>query len=98
MTFIVEDAAAFLERMKGSQFDLIFADSWSGKFDHLEEALTILRPGGLYVIDDLLPQPNWPDGHAPKVPRLIDTLESDLRLKVSRMSWSSGILVATRLR
>ena len=29
----------------------------------------------MYVIDDLLPQPNWPDGHAPKVPALIDDLE-----------------------
>jgi len=97
VTFIVEDAGAFLERMKGSQFDLIFADTWSGKFDHLEEALTMLRPGGIYIIDDLLPQPNWPDGHAPKLPRLIDALERDPRLKVSKLSWSSGILVATRI-
>ncbi len=97
VTFIVEDAAAFLERMKGSQFDLIFADTWSGKFDHLADALAMLRPGGLYIIDDLLPQPNWPDGHAAKVPRLIEVLERDPRLKVCRMSWSSGILVASRL-
>jgi predicted O-methyltransferase YrrM len=97
VTFIVEDAAAFLERMKDSQFDLIFADTWSGKFDHLENALALLRPGGLYVIDDLLPQPNWPDGHALKVPRLIDALEHDPRLKVSKLSWSSGILIAARI-
>lgn len=95
VSFIVEDAAAFLTRMRGSQFDLIFADTWSGKFDHLEDALTLLRPGGLYVIDDLLPQPNWPDGHAPKVPRLIDALERDPRLRVCKLSWSSGIIVAT---
>lgn len=94
VSFIVEDAAAFLGRSQGSQFDLIFADTWSGKFDHLNEALAMLRPGGLYVIDDLLPQPNWPDGHAPKVPRLIDDLERDPRLKVCKMSWSSGIIVA----
>lgn len=52
------------------------------------------RPGGLYVIDDLLPRPNWPDGHAPKVPKLIEALERDQRLKVSKLSWSSGIVVA----
>ena len=84
VTFIVEDAAAFLTRMRGNQFDLIFADTWAGKFDYLEEALTMLRPGGLYIIDDMLPQPNWPDGHAPKVPRLIDVLERDPRLKVCK--------------
>jgi len=60
-------------------------------------ALAMLRPGGFYIIDDLLPQPNWPDGHAPKAPRLIDTLERDPRLKVCKLSWSSGILVATRI-
>lgn len=57
-------------------------------------ALALLRPGGMYVIDDLLPQPNWPDGHAPKVPKLIDALERDPRLKVCKLSWSSGIIVA----
>jgi hypothetical protein len=35
----------------------------------------LLRAGGFYVIDDLLPQSNWPDGHAPKVPALVDDIE-----------------------
>ena len=26
--------------------------------------------------DDLLPQPNWPEGHAPKIPALIENLET----------------------
>lgn len=34
-------------------FDLIFADAWPGKFSHLDEALSLLSPGGFYVIDDL---------------------------------------------
>jgi len=38
-------------------FDLVFADTWPGKFSHLEEALALVAPGGFYVIDDLLPQP-----------------------------------------
>lgn len=74
--------------MQSSQFDLIFADTWSRKFDHLGEALGMLRPSGLSIIDDLLPQPNWLDGHAPKVPRLIDAFERNLRLKVSKLCWS----------
>ena len=46
-----------------------------GEFSHLDEALELLSVGGIYFIDDLLPQPNWPEGHAPKVPALIDAIE-----------------------
>jgi hypothetical protein len=38
-------------------FDLIFADSWPGKFSALELALGMVKPSGFYLIDDLLPQP-----------------------------------------
>jgi predicted O-methyltransferase YrrM len=96
VTFYHDDCAAFLRGLAGRQFDLIFADTWSGKFDHLEDALQLLSPGGFYVIDDLLPQPNWPAGHAPKVPLLINQLESDPRLVLCKLSWASGIIIATR--
>jgi predicted O-methyltransferase YrrM len=56
--FHVSDGAAFLAGLAGREFDLIFADSWPGKFDHLDDALALLRPGGIYVGDDLLPQPS----------------------------------------
>ena len=58
--------------------------------------LKLLSSGGLYVIDDLLPQANWPDGHAPKVPALINKLEADQRLVLCTLSWPSGIIIATR--
>ena len=61
------DGAEFLQQSASRQFDLIYADAWPGKFSHLSDALSLLRGGGVYVIDDLLPQPNWPDGHAAKV-------------------------------
>jgi len=96
VTFRVGDGASLLRELRGLQFDLIFADTWPGKFDHLEEALALLRPGGLYVIDDLLPQPNWPDHHAPKVAALVAQLERDRRLTLCKLCWSSGIVIATR--
>jgi predicted O-methyltransferase YrrM len=96
VTFHVEDGASFLRQQRKHQFDLIFADTWPGKFDQLEDALALLRSGGLYVIDDLLPQPNWPDDHAPKVPMLVAKLEHDPRLTLCKLSWSSGIIIATR--
>ncbi|MFO0699988.1 MAG: class I SAM-dependent methyltransferase [Nitrospira sp.] len=55
VTFHVMDGAVFLKQEDLRPFDVIYADAWSGKFTHLDEALSLLRPGGIYVIDDLLP-------------------------------------------
>jgi len=98
VVFHVDDGADFLHKLGGREFDFIFADTWPGKFDHLDDALNLLRPGAFYVVDDLMPQANWPEGHAPKVPMLISQLERDPRLTVCRLSWSSGLVVATRRR
>jgi len=98
VTFYREDAAVFLQRARGGQFDFIYADTWPGKFTHLEETLKLLAPGGFYIIDDLLPQPNWPEGHAPKVPHLIAELESRTDLSLAKLCWSTGLIVATKLK
>jgi len=96
VTFHLVDGGEFIERAPKGQFDLIYADAWPGKFTHLDEALALLRPGGIYLIDDLLPQANWPDGHAPKVPVLIEDLERRSELASVRLSWASGLMVAVR--
>lgn len=96
VTFHVADGAEFLARMRGKRFDLIFADTWPGKFHDLDLALALLNPGGFYVVDDLLPQPNWPKDHAPKVPQLIQSLIAREDLVVCPMSWSSGLLLAVK--
>jgi predicted O-methyltransferase YrrM len=93
--FHVEDGAAFLQRPQDG-FDLIYADAWPGNFSHLDEALALLRPGGMYVIDDLLPQPNWPEGHAPRVPVLIDDIERRREFTAVRMAWASGLMLVVR--
>jgi predicted O-methyltransferase YrrM len=90
------DGAEFIQRASRRQFDLIYADAWPGKFIHLDEALALLRPGGMYVIDDLLPQPNWPDGHAPKVPALISDIERRSGFVSVRLAWASGLMVVVR--
>jgi predicted O-methyltransferase YrrM len=94
--FHVMDGAQFLERSPSRQFDLIYADAWPGKFSHLDAALALLRPGGMYVIDDLLPQPNWPEGHAPKVPALIDDIERRGEFSTVRLAWASGLMLVVR--
>jgi predicted O-methyltransferase YrrM len=97
LEIVCADGDAFLPSLKVETFDFIFADTWPGKYRHLEEALQLLKPGGLYVIDDMLPQPNWPVGHGARVKELIDRLENDQRLHVSTMAWASGLLLAARL-
>jgi hypothetical protein len=50
------------------------------------------------VIDDMLPQPNWPDGHAEKVQGLLADLDARQDLTLVRLNWSTGIVIATKLR
>jgi predicted O-methyltransferase YrrM len=97
VSFHIMDGAEFLEQSELSQFDLIYADAWPGKFSHLREALTLLRPGGVYVIDDLLPQTNWPAGHAEKVSKLIEDIERGGDFTTVRLAWASGLMLVVRV-
>lgn len=97
VTFHLGDGGAFLESAGGAGFDLIYADAWPGKFTHLDLALSLLKRGGIYFIDDLLPQPNWPEEHAPKVPPLIADLESRRDLVATKLAWSSGLMLLVRI-
>jgi predicted O-methyltransferase YrrM len=57
------DGGAWVGNNLSRKFDYIFAATWQGKHLLLEEVLSMLNPGGLYIIEDMLPQDNWPDGH-----------------------------------
>jgi predicted O-methyltransferase YrrM len=96
VTFHLGDGAAFLEGTHSSGFDLIYADAWPGKFSHLDQALSHLRTGGIYLIDDLLPQQNWPEGHALKVAALIGDLVARSGYLSVRLEWASGVMVVVR--
>jgi predicted O-methyltransferase YrrM len=97
VSFCLEDGGAFLDRYTNQLFDLIFADTWPGKYTHLEHAINLLKTGGLYIIDDMLPQLNWPQGHADKVEQLISVLENRSDLMITKMNWSTGVIVAARI-
>jgi len=96
VTFHVSDGAEFLTRMAPQRFDFMYADTWPGKFTHLDLALSLLRPGGIYFVDDLLPQPSWPEEHGPKVPGLIDRLDSQPEFVATRLAWASGLMILVR--
>jgi predicted O-methyltransferase YrrM len=94
--FVLEDALAYLRRQPADTFDLVFADAMPGKYEGLDDALRVVRPGGFYIIDDLLPQQNWPEGHAAKVPVLLQRLAADPTLTIVPQAWASGIVIAVK--
>ena len=97
LSLALEDGAAFLRKQPARSFDLIFADAMPGKFESLDDALVAIKPGGFYIIDDLLPQPNWPEGHGQKVDNLMYQLSADPRFAMLPIIWASGVAVLTRL-
>ena len=96
--FALHDGAAFLETCQPRSFDLIFADAMPGKYESLERALELVRLGGFYVIDDMLPQANWPEGHAAKVAPLLDYLTARDDFAAVSLAWGSGLAIAVRTR
>ncbi|MEO1452168.1 MAG: SAM-dependent methyltransferase, partial [Bacteroidota bacterium] len=72
------------------------ADAWPGKYSELDETLAMIKPGGFYVVDDMLPQPNWPDGHAEKAAALFQTLQAQTDFSFTSMHWSTGIILMTK--
>jgi predicted O-methyltransferase YrrM len=94
VTFKWGDGLDYIRRAGPRSVDLIFADAWPGKYDGIDIALALLRPGGLYVVDDMLPQPNWPENHQPRVDALSSALTSADGLTATFMTWSSGLVIA----
>ena len=96
LTLVTSGGLEFLRDQARESFDFVFADAIPGKYEGLEEALAVVKVGGFYVIDDMLPQPNWPDGHAAKIPSLIERLASKTNFVILPVIWASGIVLAVR--
>lgn len=96
INIICEDGAEWIKKHRSEQFDLIFADAWPGKYSELEEILKMVKVGGFYVIDDMKPHPNWPEGHAEKATNLMEKLEALPNFVITKMNWSTGIVVASK--
>jgi predicted O-methyltransferase YrrM len=96
LSLISKDAGTWIQENRNMKFDLIFADTWHGKYLMLEEVLDMLCPGGLYIIDDMLPQANWPEGHQEKALRLLDALDERTDIILTRQCWASGIVIASK--
>jgi predicted O-methyltransferase YrrM len=93
---VCSDGGQWIEQHQELTFDYIFADTWHGKYLLLNKTLAMLNPGGFYIIDDMLPQPNWPEGHQEKACTLLDDLEKRRDIILTKQCWATGIVIATK--
>ncbi|QKY68719.1 O-methyltransferase [Lentibacillus sp. CBA3610] len=94
--FVTGDGKDFINSMSGQTFDFIFADTWPGKLNTLDETLQLLNKGGFYIVDDLLPQKDWPEEHGEKIKDFIAYLDTKNELSITRLNWSTGLIIATK--
>lgn len=93
--FIVGDAIDYLKNQPEQSFDLIFADAEPGKYHYLEETLKLLKPGGLYIVDDMHPQEDWPENHYPFAMGALNDLKAVKGVTKAGLSYSSGLIIMT---
>ncbi|MGO4495700.1 O-methyltransferase [Paenibacillus sp. 2RAB27] len=93
--FYLGDAGEYITKTYDQRFDIIFADTYPGKYTYLNETLELLNIGGLYVIDDLLPVDE--DDDDPKMEELVRSLENRLDLIITKLNWSTGLIIATKI-
>lgn len=84
------------EYMFGEKYDFIFADTWPGKYHLLDEVLSMVGPGGVYVIDDMNLCAAWPDGHEEKAKALISRLLNLKGWTFAYYTFGTGVGVAQR--
>jgi predicted O-methyltransferase YrrM len=96
LTLVHTDGEEWVKGNLGLKFDYIFADTWHGKYLLLDEVLEMMQLGGIYIVDDMLPQPNWPDGHAEKAVNFMSYLENRSDLVITKLNWATGIVIAVK--
>jgi len=96
LTLVHGDGAEWIRENKGLKFDFIFADTWPGKYDLLEETLSLLKTGGYYIVDDMCEQPNWPAGHDLKAQALVEKLDGIENVFATKLVWSTGLIILVK--
>lgn len=96
LTLVVGDGEAWLREEGHGRFDLIFADAIPGKYQAFEAAWRLLATGGFYVVDDMTPQPDWPEEHVSRAAALLDHLRARTDCHVVSLDWSNGVVIAAR--
>ena len=96
LTLLDADAFSWFGGQAAASYDFVFADAMPGKFDGFDALWRLLRPGGIYVIDDLMPQPDWPEGQQARVDAVLDSLDGRADARVARLAWASDVAIAVK--
>ncbi|QDI92546.1 hypothetical protein EPH95_16295 [Salicibibacter halophilus] len=59
--------------------------------------MQLLNKGGLYIVDDLLPQKDWPVEHGEEIKDFIDYLDTKIDLSIAKLNWSTGLIIVTKI-
>lgn len=94
--FVLGDGGDFIENATPESYDLVFADSWPGKYTHFNQTIALVRAGGFYVVDDLIPQPSWPPEHPPKVEAFVTMIRARRDLTLTELDGGTGHIVAAK--
>ena len=98
LEILCQDGSEWIKGNKGDTFDLIFADAWPGKYSEIDEILEMVKVGGFYIVDDMSVQPNWPDGHQEKADGLVAYLEQRNDFTLTKINWSTGLIIAVKIK
>jgi predicted O-methyltransferase YrrM len=96
LNLVYADGGEWIAENRHKKFDYIFADTWHGKYLLMDDVLSMLSNGAFYIVDDMLPQPNWPEGHAEKASKFVKDLESRNDLTLTKQNWATGIIIGTK--
>ncbi|BCW90137.1 tRNA 5-hydroxyuridine methyltransferase [Alphaproteobacteria bacterium SO-S41] len=97
LTLLDADAFSWFGGQAAASYDLVFADAMPGKFDGFDALWRLLKPGGIYVIDDLMPQPSWPADQQQRVDEVLKMLDARTDGRVARMAWAGDVAIAVKL-
>jgi predicted O-methyltransferase YrrM len=102
VSFVTGDAAKFIgelispEEPLAGNIDFIFADTVTGKLTLLDEVLSLVKPGGIFLVDDMLPKAEFNFVPDPRYIELTDRLENHPDFFITKLDWASGLIIATR--
>jgi len=91
MRLISGRALDVLPRLTDGGYDLVFCDAARREYaEYLTEALRLLRPGGVLVVDDAL------DAETPSVQEMAEQVREDERLIPALLPTAQGLLTAVK--
>lgn len=79
-------------------FDLIFPDAPAGKWRGLDRTIAALRPGGVLLVDDMIPKPDFSDEWVSYLQRTRETLLAHPGLICVEIADLTGVVLATKRR